>query len=156
MKKTAHPHLGFTLIEVMITVAIVAILAAVALPSYNDYIRRGQIADAFSALSDFRVKMEQYYQDNRNYGSSTTCAADNTAASWRDFTQTKYFRYECAVNTKVGGDNAQQSYTLSAIGISGQATGHVYTVNEKGEQRTTKFKGANVNAQCWLTSGSTC
>src|SRR5664279_3839562 len=66
---TAAPHRvrGFTLIEVMIVVAIVAVLAAIALPSYTDYIRRGKIIDATSKLSDARVHLEQWFQDNRSY-----------------------------------------------------------------------------------------
>ena len=62
-------HSGFTLIEVMITIAIVAILAAVALPNYSAYITRGKIAEATSALLAMRTKMEQYWQDNRTYDS---------------------------------------------------------------------------------------
>ena len=74
---------GFTLIEVMIVVAIVAILTAIALPSYKDYIRRGRLPEAFNALADYRTKMEQYYQDNRNYGSAASkCADSTTASSW--------------------------------------------------------------------------
>ena len=61
---------GFTLIELMIVIAVVAILAAVALPAYGDYLRRGQLPEAFTNLADLRVKMEQYYQDNRSYGAA--------------------------------------------------------------------------------------
>src|SRR6266581_1407504 len=58
---------GFTLIEVMIVVAIVAVLAAIALPNYADYIKRGKIIEATSALSDLRTRYEQYFLDNRTY-----------------------------------------------------------------------------------------
>ncbi len=58
---------GFTLIEMMITVAIVAILASVALPSYSEYVLRSKTEEATSGLAELRVRMEQYFQDNRKY-----------------------------------------------------------------------------------------
>ncbi len=58
---------GFTLIEVMIVVAIVAVLAAIALPNYSDYIKRGKIIEATSALSDARTRFNQFYLDHRTY-----------------------------------------------------------------------------------------
>jgi type IV pilus assembly protein PilE len=141
----------------MIAVAIVAILAAVALPAYNEYIRRGQVQEAFGFLSDYRTKLEQYYQDNRNYGSSAACAVDPTANTWNNFTPSnaKYFTFSCATNT-AGGDTTQQSYTLTATGSSGVATGNVYTINQNGDRATTRFKGSAVTATCWLTKSATC
>ena len=65
--RPVRPARGFTLIELMITVAIAAILAAVAIPMYRDYVVRSRIIDATSRLSDFRVRMEQYFMDNRTY-----------------------------------------------------------------------------------------
>jgi type IV pilus assembly protein PilE len=59
---------GFTLIEVMIVVAIVAILSSVAYPAYTDYVRRGQLQEAFTNLANYRIQMEQYYQDNGHHG----------------------------------------------------------------------------------------
>jgi len=67
---------GFTLLEVMITVAIVGILAAIALPSYSYFITRSRIIEATSALGDIRSQMEKYYMDNRQYldvGGSGKC-----------------------------------------------------------------------------------
>ncbi len=58
---------GFTLIEVMITVAIVGILAAIALPMYFDQITRSKIIDGTTKLGDFRSKMDKYFMDNRTY-----------------------------------------------------------------------------------------
>ena len=49
------------MIELMITVVVIGILAAVAYPSYTDYIRRGKISQATSELSAMRVRLEQYY-----------------------------------------------------------------------------------------------
>ncbi len=67
---------GFTLIEVMIVVVIVAILSSVAYPAYTDYVRRRQLQEAFTNLANYRIQMEPYYQDNRRYTAttaSTTC-----------------------------------------------------------------------------------
>lgn len=141
----------------MITVAIIGILAAVALPSYVDYVRRGQLPEAFNALSDYRTKMEQYYQDNRNYGSSATACADNAAAdTWNTFPKTiKYFSFDCRANT-VAGDSKQQSYIITATGVAGRAVGYDYTINQNGDRSTTKFKGGTVAAGCWLTKSADC
>lgn len=134
----------------MIVVAIIAILAAIAVPSYNDYVRRGTLPEAFNALSDFRSKMEQYYQDNRNYGTAAKCAADATAANWNNFAATKHFSFSCTASGA-----AFQSYVITATG-SGTAAGHVYTINETGLRKTTKFKNATVDQECWLTTSAAC
>lgn len=142
---------GFTLVEVMIVVAVIGILAAIALPSYNDYVRRGQLPEAFSGLSDYRTKMEQYYQDNRNYGSDAACAADSSASSWNTFPiTTGRFTYTCATS------DSGQGYTITATGASDRATGHTYTINHRGDRATTQFKGSTSTATCWLTSSSSC
>ena len=99
---------GFTLIEVMITVVIVAVLAAIALPNYTDYITRSKFAEAQGALADLRVKMEQYYQDNRRYSTTTgggTCGipGGNTPT----VQGARYFTYVCAsTNPNAAGDPA--------------------------------------------------
>jgi type IV pilus assembly protein PilE len=146
---------GFTLIEVMITVAIVAILAAVALPAYGDYVRRGQLPEAFAGMSDLRVKMEQYYQDNRSYG--TANCADASTPAWASGTRTltytgsQFFSFTCDIT------NGGQGYTITADGVPGtRAAGHIYTITHANVRGTTKFKGNTVTATCWLTKGGEC
>ncbi|MNX78836.1 Fimbrial protein precursor [compost metagenome] len=139
---------GFTLIELMITVAIVAILAAIGYPAYGDYVRRGQLVEGFTQLSDYRGKMEQYFQDNRNYGADDACA---TAASWKTFApaDAKNFSYACQLTDSGLG------YVITATGSS-RATGHQYTINQNGVRGTIKFKGTTVSVSCWLVKGTTC
>jgi type IV pilus assembly protein PilE len=67
---------GFTLIELMVALVIVAILAAIALPSYADKIRRGRRAAAESYLMDLAQRQQQYFTDTRVYAPDVTTLND--------------------------------------------------------------------------------
>jgi type IV pilus assembly protein PilA len=73
MKNTIQK--GFTLIELMITVAIVGILASVALPSYQNYTIRAQISEAFALAGGIQTAMAEYYQTNGNFTGVTSVTA---------------------------------------------------------------------------------
>ncbi len=141
---------GFTLIEVMITVAIVGILAAVAFPSYRDYITRGQLTDATNGLSAVRADMERYFQDNRTYASVTgfTTPCASTPASARTF---GHFVVSCV------GTPTATAFTLQAVG-SGQVAGFTYTIDQIDSRATTTAPtGWRTCATQWLTKKSqTC
>jgi type IV pilus assembly protein PilE len=77
-----HPikhHRGFTLIELMIAIAIVAILAAVALPSYQKHIMRGKRAAAQAQMMDIANREQQYFLDKRAYADKTALEATGFA-----------------------------------------------------------------------------
>jgi type IV pilus assembly protein PilE len=142
MKKSS----GFTLIEIMIVVAIVGILAAIAVPMYTDYIIRAQLVEAHAGLSDFRVRMEQFYQDNRTYVGAGLggCGAAAPAAS-------QNFNFACVP--------AAQTYTVTATGIN-RAAGFVFTLNEQNVRQTTATKSgwapATMPSNCWVTRKKSC
>jgi type IV pilus assembly protein PilE len=136
---------GFTLIELMIVMAILAIVVSFAYPSYVDNVQRGRIAEATGALAAGRVRLEQFYQDNRNYG-STASACGVTVAGTANFTVT--------CNHGTGGNN--QGFLLTATG-TGPMNGFTYTVDHQNAQRTTAFPGLGTAANCWLMRrGETC
>ena len=70
---------GFTLIELMITVAIVAILAAVALPSYRQYVIRSKRSAAQAQMMDIANRQQQFLLANRNYADKTALTASGYA-----------------------------------------------------------------------------
>ena len=133
---------GFTLIELMIVVVIAAILAAVALPSYREYMLRGRIAEATSNLQEMRTVTERWFQDRRTYvGMPCTMTSATTN-----------FAFACVSDAN--------SYTVTATGATTMA-GFVYTIDQTNARRTTAlpsgWTGASAASTCWVRrKGGTC
>lgn len=152
--RAAHPPIlaptqtrGFTLIELMITVAVVAILAAIALPAYVYYIQRSRIPEATAALAAKQVAMEQLFQDSRSYFASGT-----SACSTSGMTSSSYFTYAFSTCTT-------SSYVLSASGNAGtNMAGFVFTIDQSGNRATTSVPtGWTTSTTCWVTAkGGRC
>lgn len=145
--RVQRPTNGFTLIEVMITVAIIGILAAIAIPLYTDYVRRAYVSEALGTLAGMRPRMEQFFQDNRTYAGA--CTAGTVAPPPAP---TKGFDFACS-------DLSATSYTITATGKSLTAN-FVYKLDQDNKRTTTSLDaGWTIPSgnPCWVTSkGATC
>ena len=147
---------GFTLIELMIVVAVVAILTRVAYPNYTDYVVRGKMTEATSNLGGLRVNMEQYYQDNRKYNG----AASGVCGVAMPTADIKYFTFTCAsANASGAGD---QQYTITATGSGRGMSGFAYTIDQNNNKTTAiafpadTAKWGTGDPTCWIARANGC
>jgi prepilin-type N-terminal cleavage/methylation domain-containing protein len=137
---------GFTLIELMIVVAIVGILSAIAVPLYTDYITRSYLVEAQTGLAGFRVNMEQFYQDNRTYSGAGLGGCGAAAPG-----QAVYFNFACA--------SAGQTYLATATGVNARVVGFTYTIDQSNNRVTVAapagWTSATMNT-CWITRKGSC
>ena len=132
---------GFTLIELMITVVIVAILASVAVPSYQNQMQKARRADAYDCLLNAAQRQENFFYQNNTYA-STVDALGMTAQSCGDGDY-----YELAVTT----GNAT-SYLLTASRVAGSPQikdtrcGDL-TLSSAGEK--SNVNGSLPGSDCW-------
>ena len=146
-----NPSKGFTVIEMLIVVAIIGLLSAIALPNYNEYVLKGKLAEAYSNLTTLQTKMEQYYQDNRKYGDAAAVLANCPTAATKTncgvpcpgTPNVKYFTFTCALS------NTDQGYTYTAASTE---LGFTFTVTETGAKKTTAVGTGwgGLNNNCWV------
>lgn len=144
--QTPSKQIGFSLIELMIVVAVIGILAAIAIPNYNEHVMKARITESVAQLSDMRVRMEQYFQDNRTYVGA--CAAGTLAPLPAN---TAHFTYACPVLTAT-------TFTVTATGIANM-TGFTYNINQANARTTVAVPAGwqGTGKTCWvLTKGGGC
>lgn len=124
---------GFTMMELMVTFAIIAILSTIAFPAYTDYVKQGKVAEATSTLADLRIRTEQYFQDTRTYVDAPCLPAAGT---------TKYFNYAC--------DRTPTTYTITATGLTNHSLDNFEYTIDQNNNKTSKYEGA-VGLTCWIT-----
>jgi type IV pilus assembly protein PilE len=130
---------GFTLLEVMITVVIVGILAAIALPSYSYFVTRSRIVEATNALSTMRTQMEKWFMDHRTYVNAGKCGIETVPPNLialHNADANNKFTISCPAVTA-------NTYTLRATG-TGPMLNYVYEINEQNAKNT-------VSAGTWAT-----
>jgi len=149
---------GFTLIELMITVAVIAILSAVALPSYTKYVQKSRRADAKTALLELATRQERYYSLNNAYTSDPVKLGYGASAT-----------FPVAVNVS-GQSNYQIDFTKDGAGVSnvsarafeakatpiGNQTKdtdcYAFVINQLGVRTNVKSDGTTsipASAGCW-------
>lgn len=141
---------GFTLIELMITVAIIAILTVIAYPSYRQYVLKSHRVDAKTALLDLAARQERYFTLQNNYTSSPA-ALGYGAAAFPISIQTGSQSYYTLNVTLLSNAASAPSYTAAAAPTTLQqadACG-TYTINQLGVQDNTGLATGTTSAQCW-------
>lgn len=131
-------HRGFTLIELMITVAIVAILASVAVPAYTDQVRKSRRSDAQSFAADVAARQQQFLLDRRAYAVSITGAPSANGLGLTIPSSVSNFYTVTTTPNNV----APPSFVVTMTPVGAQAADHC-------SEMSINNAGAKTPANCW-------
>ncbi len=142
MKKTLSKSHGFTLIEVMITVAIVGILASVAYPSYLEQIYKSKRATAATSVLECAATLERRFTMNSTF-ETTDCD---------DISNNDDYTITVAVSCVSNGNNNCFDITATSL-VTDDTACRTMTLNHLGVKEAKKADGTTVNTEtCWRTS----
>ena len=170
--ETGRKSAGFTLIELMIVVVIVAVLASIAIPSYETQIRKSRRTDAKTAVLDLAGREEKYFSLNNTYTTSPASlgyvAATNTGAAFPQTVGSGYYQIFVCIGTAVGSSSSTTactatnttasgtSYVVAAIPVSGSsqtsdASCQYFATDNTGTQFSSNTVGIGTStaSTCW-------
>lgn len=126
--------LGFTLIELMIVVAVIAVLAGIAFPSYRNYILKGNRASAQAFLMDAAQRQAQYFLDNRSYAPDVATLFGSASLIPADVNK----NYQITIATAVG---PPPTFSMVATPQGSQATNdeQAMTITQSGAKTPSAY-----------------
>jgi type IV pilus assembly protein PilE len=142
MTMTSPRQSGFTLIELMITVAVVAILASIAIPSYSDYVTRSRRNDARLSLAQSAQWMERFRAENRGSYTGATLQPGMTVSPASGTAM-----YDIAVAVAAGGAGYQ--ITATPRGAMASDVCATYTLANDGQRTAAGVSSGDVFEKCW-------
>lgn len=149
---------GFTLIELMITVAVVAILAAIALPSYTAYVQRARRTDAKNAVLDLASREERFFSINNTYTSDPVALGYGAGSTFPlpvNASGQSYYSLTAPTVTAASGSGATAvaaGFTAQAIPTGSQTadtTCYAYQIDQLGTQSNVGPGGPLAGGGCW-------
>ena len=144
-----HRQQGVTLIELVVVMIIVGILAAIAIPSYRNYVLRSQRSDAKDALLALATQMEKHYLQCNTYGTTIAAATNCAANQVQGAAASKNGWYALTI---VGG--GATTFTVRATAVNGQnqwndTACRDFTVTQAGVRTARDSGTADNTATCW-------
>jgi type IV pilus assembly protein PilE len=150
MSEPASKQTGFTLVELMLTLAVLAIISSLSVVSYRQYVRRANRVDATSALLHLSAAQERYYLQHDEYATTGAELADSPPDGL-GIASTQQGLYDLAV--AAAADGAAVGYTATATASGGGSQRddddcQVFTIDQSGT-RGASAASAEITARCW-------
>ena len=142
----ARPAAGFTLIELVIALAIVAITTSIAASSYRNYLRRGHRSEAVQALLAAAVEQEKFHLANGHYSDRLDAAAGEEPAGLPVASRTPGGHYLLAVPTATA---AEYRLVATATGGGGDTSCSSLSIDESGRRAAADAHGSDSTTRCW-------